>query len=376
MAHPILFVLPRVAIGGTPRHLIEVLTHLDRRQFTPAVYCLKAWPENAFLSRVRALNVEVIDGRTGETFHGAGWVAPLVRLAREIRRRRIAIVQSYLLHANFLAMPAARLARVPVALTSVRSLDTYTGHERWMSRSAHTLADRVMVCAEAVGAHVHRVERCPRAKIAVVPNGIDLARLERPPVAGEWPDDLGDPATVVGTVGRLAPKKAQADLLDAAPVVLDRIPSARFVLVGDGPDRRALEERARALRIDGQVRLLGAVADAERLMSRMDVFVLPSRMEGMSNALLEAMAAGRPVVATDVGANAEVMVDGVTGLVVPPARPDRLADAIITVLKDPERARSMGAAGRRRVAEEFTVTRMVERLQALYRGLLAEAQRG
>jgi glycosyltransferase involved in cell wall biosynthesis len=368
-AVPILFVIPRVAIGGTPRHLLEVLGHLDRTRFTPAVYCLKAGPESAFLARLRALGVEVLDGRTAETFRGLRWVPAVLRLAALLRRRRIPVVQSYLLHANFLASLAGRLARVPVVVTSVRSLDVYAGHERVVARLSNRLADRVMVCGEAVRRHVHQAEGCPLEKLAVVPNGVDLARVARPASAA-WPAELAG-VPIVGAVGRLAPKKAQGDLLDAVPHVVDRVPAARVVLVGDGPDRAALEARARALGVAERVRFLGAVGDAETLMARLDVFVLPSRLEGMSNALLEAMAAGRPVVATDVGANAELVVDGVTGFVVPPARPDRLAEAIVTLLKDPERARVMGAAGRARVAEAFTVERMVERLQRLYDDRLA-----
>ena len=157
--------------------------------------------------------------------------------------------------------------------------------------------------------------------------------------------------------------------------MLDRIPGARFVLVGDGPERAALARQAHNLGIADRVALRGLVAQGADVLSEMSVFALPSHVEGMSNALLEAMAAGLPVVATDVGGNGEVMVAGETGLLVPPRDPDALAEALVLLLKDPERARAMGAAGRARVEQSFTVEQMVARLQTLYTSSLSHTVR-
>jgi len=361
---PVAYAISTMGVGGTPRHLVEVLGHLDRRAFAPSLHCFDATrPEYALLPAVRSLGVEVVDGGVRGSLRGPRFGAAVLRMAAGFRRRRVRVVHSYLFDANLLGTLAARLARVPVALVSKRSLDRYGERRRRLAcRVANRLATRVMANAEAVRRNVHEAEGCPLDRIVVVPNGIDLGRI---PSAGPAA------APVVGTIGRLATKKGQADLLEAAPLVLDRVPAATFLLVGDGPLRGDLERRARELGIADRVRFRGAVPDGAAVLPELSVFALPSHMEGMSNGLLEAMAAGLPVVATDVGGNPEVVVDGETGFVVPPRDPAALAEAILVLLKDPDRGRAMGAAGRARVAEHYTVQRMVARLEALYASLLA-----
>jgi len=190
--------------------------------------------------------------------------------------------------------------------------------------------------------------------------------------------DLPISGPIVGTVARLAPKKGQVDLIEAAALVVRRRPDVTFVLAGDGELRGDLSAQAKSLGLNGHVRFLGAVDDPIPLLGRMDIFTLPSHMEGMSNAMLEAMAAGRPIVATGVGGNSEVVVPGETGLLVPPRDPARLAEAILALVNDPKRAAAMGAAGRARVRAEYSVETMVKRLEDLYRELLARkaARRG
>jgi L-malate glycosyltransferase len=365
---PIVYVMPQLYQAGTERHILEVLTHLDRRTFSPTLCCLRA--KGTLLECVRKLGVPIIDGRV-ESLLGAGIPRAVVHLGREFRKLRPLVVHSYLFHGNLIGTLAARLARVPVTLASKRSLDTYSNPlQRLASRIPCSLADCVTANAEEVRRHAHEVEGCSLDKIAVIPNGVDLTRFATT-VATPPPVELPDSGPIVGCVGRLSGKKGHTDLLKAAALVLRRRPDTTFVLVGDGTLRSELRAQADGLGLNGQVRFVGHVSDPVPLLYRMNLFVLPSRIEGMSNALLEAMAANRAVVATSVGGNSEVVVDGVTGLLVPPRDPARLADAVLTLLGDPQRASAMGAAGRARVEACYSVQAMVRQLEELYRRELA-----
>jgi len=374
------YVIPRMSIGGAQTHLLHVLRLLDRRRFTPVLCCLATDRDDRadLLDRVRELGVPVLDARLPDTANSMvrpGSLLQLVGIAREFRRRRVRIVHSYLFHANWFGTLAARLAGIPIAIISKRSIDVYPrARDRWACRAVNRMADRVTAVAGAVRDHVHATEGCPLEKIVVIPNGIDIDRF---PLAGASdhrpaPEAAG---TVMGTISRLVWKRGHEELLQAATIVRRAEPSVRLVIVGDGPLRPALEEHARRLGLDGEVRFLGAVHDAARLLPGFDVFVLSSVLEGMSNALLEAMAAGRPVVATRVGGNPELVIDGETGLLVPPRDPEALAEALLRLVRDPGLARRLGEGARRRVESQFTLAAMVGRLEGLYGDLLAERSR-
>jgi glycosyltransferase involved in cell wall biosynthesis len=224
---------------------------------------------------------------------------------------------------------------------------------------------------------VHETEGCPLEKIVIIPNGIATPSVPTTASAHGRAQALSVNADdkVVGTITRLVWKRGHEELLRAAALVARAEPAAKLLVVGDGPLRRSLEDQALSLGLNGGVRFLGAVPQAARLLPHFDVFVLSSVWEGMSNGLLEAMAAGRPVVATRVGGNPEVVVDGESGLLVPPKDPQALADAVLRLLRDRELAGRLGEAARRRVASEFTLEQMVQRLETLYDDLLARRRR-
>lgn len=377
---PILYVIPRMAIGGAQVHLLQVLRLLNRRRFSPLLCCLATGHGDSshLLRQVQELDVPVLDAGVRSvpnslirphTFFQAA------RLAHILRNRKVKIVHSYLFHANWFGAITGRLARVPGVIASVRNVDIHTrARDRWACRVVNRLAHRITANSQAVRDHVHQNEGCPIEKIVVIPNGVDTNRLKRTEPDPSVKEALGSkPGEVlIGTFTRLVWYKGLEELLNAAALIVRSYPSARFLVVGDGPLRQPLEEKAKALGLNGTVRFLGSVPDASSsLLPHFDLFVLPSLKEGMSNSLLEAMAAGKPVVATEVGGNPELVIDGKTGFLVPAKDSEALARAILRLLADQELARSLGEAGRSRVESEFTLEKMVARLEGLYDSLLA-----
>jgi len=204
----------------------------------------------------------------------------------------------------------------------------------------------------------------PRARVTVIPNGVDVERFAAAEADASVRRENGTP--VVGSVGCLAARKDYPTLLAALALLDGRGRSFRAVIVGEGKERVALERQVEQLGLAERVRFLGERPDVERLLPGMDVFVLSSREEGIPNALLEAMAAARPAVATAVGGTPEVMQDGQTGWLVPPRDPAALARALETVLADPAEAARRGAAAQRYARERLSIQSMVERHQGFY----------
>jgi len=273
---------------------------------------------------------------------------------------------------------AARLARYPCIVTSYACLpDADPDAGRWHKRQAERLsfrcADRVIVKTGAAGRIWARQLDAPIERFAVIPNGIDLARFENPADGANIRNELGIPeeALVVGLSASLSAYKGHVHLLKAAVEVRRRVPNVLFVFAGDGPLRNELEAESSALGLDGAVCFLGVRHDIPALTRCYDVAVLPSLSETFGWAAAEAMACRRPVVASALPTIAEVVEDGVSGILVPPARATELADALTRLLRDPALRRRMGEAGYRRVRDKFTVERMRDLTLELYEGLLA-----
>jgi glycosyltransferase involved in cell wall biosynthesis len=229
------------------------------------------------------------------------------------------------------------------------------------------MATRIIAISEAVKA---RLKRWPRAhgRCIVVPNGLDLAAFvaakEQAVVRGSL--GIGPEERVIGLVGRLVPFKGHRYLIQAFADVRLRHPSARLLVVGDGPERDKLEQQVGDMGLKGAVHFTGHRCDVPDMLSIMEIFVLPSLGEHFGRVLLEAMALEKPVVGTRAGGVPEVVEDGVTGVLVPPANPEALAEGIIRLLDDPAQARAMGRAGRRRVETHFNLRRHAELVEEVY----------
>lgn len=366
------YVIDHLRIGGAQRHLLEVVRGLDRERYAPEMWTAAADPGD-LASVFERHDVPVRSFGIRATMMSPRTLAAVRAVARELRTRDVKIVHGYLFEGNFLAALVGRWGRIPVTLVSKRSLDRYGRLDRrlaaWLSNQ---LADRVTVNAAAVRDLVVRHEWCAPRRIDNIPNGVALPAAAE--LASALPEvDPRGQGPLVGMVGRLSWKKGYEHAIAAAALLRERFPELRFDVVGDGPLRAQLERQVRDAGLEGTVRFLGERRDVPDLMRRFDCFVLSSVIEGMPNALLEAMALGRPVVTTSAGGSAEVVVDGESGLVVPPGDATALAGAIARILDDPALARELGAQGERRVREHFSLEAMLRAIDDLYRTQLARA---
>jgi glycosyltransferase involved in cell wall biosynthesis len=284
------------------------------------------------------------------------------RLVTWLRRLRPQVVHAFLFHAYVLTPPAARAAGVPVLVAGRRSLADFKNGSRLafgIERLATRMTDLVVANCEAVREDAIRQERLPPDKIVVIRNGLSPTAFDR------YDADQGDRPPVLLCVANLIGYKGHRHLLEAAALLRHRGVHFRLVLAGDGPERVHLERQAANDRLP--VWFLGARNDVPALLAAADVVVLASLHEGLSNSLLEAMAAGKPVVATDVGGNREAL--GGTGLLVPPSDASQLAAAIERLLRNPGLARRAGEAARERARDLFPVDAMIDRHLELYGAL-------
>jgi sugar transferase (PEP-CTERM/EpsH1 system associated) len=303
-----------------------------------------------------------------------------IRLVKAFRRIRPAIVHSRN-WAAFDAVPAARLAGVRIVVHGEHGREAADPEGRNVRRNRaryflSPLVSHFITVSRDLERWLVEDVKVPAHKVSTIPNGVDLSRFG-PGGQLEARRVLGLPAEgpVVGTVGRLDPVKDQAGLVRAFATLMGTYPETLLVMAGDGPCREDLARLVAALGAEGRVRLLGECRDVPQVLAAMDLFVLPSLAEGMSNTILEAMAVGLPVVATRVGGNRELVDDGETGRLVPPRDPRALADAMAGYLDDPHLRGLHGKASRRRATETFALERMYRTHESLYGRLLAGRKR-
>ncbi len=358
----IAYLIDHLKVGGAQRHLLHVIRNLDRERYAPEIWVGPSDPGELAPEFERA-GVTVRSFGIDRSLWSAAALASIRRVAAELRSRHVPIVHGYLFEGNALAAVVGRLARTPVVLTSKRSLDRYARFDQRLAAIAsNLLSDRVVVNAKSIGRLIREHEFCPTNKIVRIPNGVPLA--------------TGLPATRpevlrIGMVGRLGWKKGYPHALEAVALLRTRYPNLEVEIVGDGADRAELEALATRLALSDTVRFLGRREDVPDLLPRWSIYALSSVIEGMPNALLEAMAAGLAVVSTTAGGCGEVVTDGETGLLVPPADPKALADALDRLLSDAPLRERLGRSARTRVLQEFSLDAMMAAMDRLYVAALA-----
>ncbi|MEA3402857.1 MAG: glycosyltransferase family 4 protein [Armatimonadota bacterium] len=312
---------------------------------------------------LEALAERGIEARVLPISGKANLAAPLV-LAWHARRVGADLIHTHLSTAGLWGSIGGHIAGIPV-LASVHALN---------AKTCYMLADLVATCSEGVREHLLD-QGMPEWKLRVLYNGVQLERFEGLPSGEQMRRELGLPpdVPVIGEVAHLSPKKGQRYLIEATAILRERYPDLICLLVGEGDDAQALRDHAQALDVGEAVRLLGYRGDAPAVMRAMDVVVLPSvAKEGLGIVLIEAGLMDRAVVGSNAPGIREVIVDGETGLLAPVADAEGLAEAIATILADPALASRMGERGGERARRMFTIERMAETAEAIYRELLDE----
>lgn len=365
MTKRILQIIPTLDRSGAEKQLVLLAAGLARPEFDVHVCVLTRSGPLAADLEAAGVPLTVI-GKRGKV-DPAGFL----RLKRQIAALKPDLVHTWLFAANSYGRAAALAVGVRRIVAGERSVDPWKAwHElaidRWLARRT----DRIVVNSSGVrDFYVHH--GLPSEKFTVIPNGIgpfapsDLTRAELLAELG-----LPENARLIGAVGRLWPQKRIKDLIWAADLLKVIRDDVHLLIIGDGPLRRKLERFREQVRIEDKVHFLGHRNDVPRLLPHFDALWLASEYEGMPNVVMEAMAAGVPVVATDISGNCDLVVPGETGYLVPVG--DRAAFARETrrLLEDAELGRRLGEAGRRRMLTEFTIEQMIERHANLYRELL------
>ncbi|HEX8964501.1 MAG TPA: glycosyltransferase family 4 protein [Rhodocyclaceae bacterium] len=347
-----------VGWGGQENRTLNEARELKRRGHR-ALLATRPGAELARRARAEGFEVFEVPMRSNLDLPG------VMRLMAIIGRERVDVVNTHSGRDSFLAGLAGRLARRRPRIVRTRHLALPITSRWGYARLPHQVVTVSRQVREDLIA-----QGVPAGRIVAIPTGIDVGRYaSATPVLRE--ELAAGTRLLIGTVAILRKKKGHAYLLEAIPEVLREFPDALFVFAGDGPQRQNLERRIVELGLSDSVRILGLRRDVPNVLASLDLFVLPTLQEALGTSYAEAMATGCATVGCAVGGVPEVVHDGETGLLVPPAESAPLAAAILALLRDPARRAAMGAAGRRLAEREYSLTVMSERMVALYESLLA-----
>jgi len=365
----ILYLITDLNIGGTEKILYELVTRIDQKKFSPIVCGLKSW--GYYAEKIKEKGIKVITLNLEQGFWLKKNFQAMFTLVKIMKEERVDFVHTFLFRANFLGRIAASLAGVAKVISSIRVMEEEKKYHLFLEKLTSSLTDKFIVNSEALKNFVLEKIKVPPEKIEVVYNGIDLSGL--PKVENKIKrQELGcsEKDILIGTVGRLHKQKGIEYFLEAMKLVtgyrLQVTGGVKFLIAGDGPEGESLKFKVQGLKLEERVKFLGWRKDALEIISILDIFVLPSLWEGTPNVILESLAYAKPTVATKVGGVGEIVEDQVSGLLVEPASVQALADAIIWVLKNPEKAKEMGNKGKEKVEKFFPIDKMVRETEEIY----------
>jgi sugar transferase (PEP-CTERM/EpsH1 system associated) len=358
-------------IGGLEQVVINLVRNLDRNRFEPVIACLNergALADEISQQKINVIKIDPMPSRLSYLFPTA--------LVEIIKREKPDIIHS---HSGcwYKSVRAAYLTQINnVIHTDHGRLIPDSLSARWLDRFYSKYTTRIIAVSEQLRRYLIERVKISASKIEVIYNGVpDIAQTSSVPSGIEInPLLISDARPIIGTIGRLAPVKDYSTLLFAMQVIHTQVKNAKLVVIGDGSERSKLEHLAEELGIKQAVLFLGSRRDVAQLYPTFTIFALSSISEGTSMSILEAMAFGKPIVATDVGGNRYLVQEGKTGILVPPKQPQLLAAALLNLIHNQAQARDMGAAGRVRYLNLFTVGKMARNYEQLYEKLVASRQ--
>jgi glycosyltransferase involved in cell wall biosynthesis len=364
----IAFCITELDPGGAERALVQLVTRLDHRRWEPVVYCLAGKGELVAELKSHGIPVTCLGAR------GVGSLGVIPRLSSLLRKQRPAILQTFLYHANIVGRIAGRLACVPHVVAGIRVAEQRSRFRLWLDRRTDRWVERHVCVSEAVARFSIERGRLPAEKIAVIPNGVDSELFQTAAPADTTQFGIPAGAPIVLFVGRLDAQKGPLDLLHALRLLSSRRDDVHALFVGEGPLREEMEAAILASELQQRVHLVGRRDDVPELMKAASCLVLPSCWEGMPNVILEAMASGLPVIATQVEGTTELLQggerNGDLGLLVPVGSPALLAEGIEQILTCSDECRAMATESQLHVSSNLTWDTSAAAYDQLYRNLL------
>ncbi len=367
--HPVLLMSRELGVGGSERQLAEIARSLDRDSFEPHVACFR--PGGFREQELRQAGVPVVRFPL-TSFHSLSVLRAGAEMRRYVRRHGIEVVHTFDVPANLFGVPAARASGVPYVLSSQRAhRDLTPGVRRRLLRITDRLSDGVVVNCESIKRQLIAEDRVPSGRIHLCRNGVDTmefharSRARMPALEGS--------RLVVGVVCGLRPEKDLRTLIDAFAVIRDVRPGLRLAIVGSGPCESELKARCRELHLEGACHFEPASSRPAAWLRSIDIFVLPSRSEALSNSLMEAMACGCCPAASNTGGNPELVEEGVTGMLFPPGDIAALARVLRKLIEDDSLRLLLAGGARARVAGQFPLETAARAMERIYHQVLSEA---
>jgi glycosyltransferase involved in cell wall biosynthesis len=361
---PVLLMVRELNLCGSERQMAEIAKALDRSRFDPRVGCFR--PAGLRADDLRAAGVPIVHFPVPSLLSIKG----ALRIAAYIRQRNIRLVHTFDTPANLYGVPAARLAGSAVVISSQRvDRSLWPAWQRHALRITDRLVDGIVVNCEFLRRHLRDDEKAPAGLIHLCYNGIDTAAFQ--PAHRFRPEALRDAALVIGVVCGLRPEKGLDTLLDAFAAVRGLVPGMKLAIVGSGPCLASLQVQARALGILPNCVFEPATPHVADWLHAIDIFVLPSLSEALSNALMEAMACGCCVAASRVGGNPELVTHGETGMLFEPGDAQGLAQVLRLLVRDPDRRSQLAANATRLIQTRFSLEAAAQRMGAIYSTLLS-----